>query len=80
MKNKETYAVAKSLLEKYGETIATPDFRPPMTNGTSKGNSSKVNGNSAEKPIVSIATSPSPVVLDHQAQTPVRGGATRLAG
>ncbi len=27
MKNKETYSVAKSLLEKYGETV-TPDVRP----------------------------------------------------
>ncbi len=31
MKNKETYAVAKNLLEKYGETI-TPDIRSPDNN------------------------------------------------
>jgi hypothetical protein len=30
VKNKETYAVAKTILEKYGETVA-PDVRPTST-------------------------------------------------
>jgi hypothetical protein len=34
VKNKETYSVAKALLEKYGETI-TPEIRSPVVNGNS---------------------------------------------
>jgi hypothetical protein len=36
VKTKETYTVAKNLLEKYGETI-TPEVRSPVINGNSKG-------------------------------------------
>jgi hypothetical protein len=36
VKTKETYAVAKNLLEKYGETI-TPEIRSPVINGNNKG-------------------------------------------
>jgi hypothetical protein len=36
VKTKETYAVAKNLLEKYGEKI-TSEVRSPVMNGNSKG-------------------------------------------
>jgi len=36
VKNKETYAVAKSLLDKYGEKI-TPDARSPLVNSNNNG-------------------------------------------
>ncbi len=40
MKTKETYAVAKSLLEKYGETV-TPEVRPSPTANNNTGMSRK---------------------------------------
>jgi len=73
VKNKETYAVAKSLLEKYGETI-TPEIRSPVMNGNSK--SIDLRQRTSMKPAVT-----SPLENgNHPIQTPVRGGTTRLAG
>ena len=65
MKTKETYAVAKNLLEKYGQKI-TPEMHSPVLNGNSNG--TDVRQRSSIKPSVSAV------------QTPVRGGPTRLAG
>lgn len=64
MKNKETYAVAKNLLEKYGEKI-TPEIQSPVLNGND------VRQRASMKPST-------PMVENHN--TPVRGGSTRLAG
>lgn len=64
MKTKETYAVAKNLLEKYGEKI-TPDIQSPVLNGKD------IRQRSSIKPST-------PVV--ENLNTPVRGGSTRLAG
>ncbi|UJR15161.1 hypothetical protein I4U23_002124 [Adineta vaga] len=84
VKNKETYAVAKNLLEKYGETI-TPGVRSPIINGNSKDlhqrTSIKPALSGLEKPAISIV-SPRPAASEngnYQMQTPVRGGPTRLA-
>ena len=74
MKTKETYAVAKALLEKYGETI-TPEIRSPVVNGNS------IRQRTSMKP--AVVTSPNSSTFEngnHQIQTPVRGGPTRLAG
>lgn len=72
MKTKETYAVAKNLLEKYGEKI-TPEIRSPVLNGNSNGTDPRQR--SSIKPSVPTAENPTTPVL-----TPVRGGPTRLAG
>ncbi|CAF0753780.1 unnamed protein product [Adineta ricciae] len=84
VKNKETYAVAKNLLEKYGETIA-PEIRSPIANGNSKDLRPRVSIKpgvpNLEKPVVSI-TPPKSISQEngnHPIQTPVRGGSTRLA-
>jgi hypothetical protein len=80
VKNKETYAVAKNLLEKYGETIT-----PPVINDTNKDVRQRVSIKTtlpgSEKPIVSVM-SPNLGSFEngnHPMQTPVRGGTTRLA-
>ena len=68
MKTKETYAVAKNLLEKYGEKI-TPDIQSPVLNGK----------DIRQRPSIKPMT---PAMENHNTpvQTPVRGGSTRLAG
>ena len=68
MKTKETYAIARSLLEKYGETI-TPQVQSPVMNGNNKG--TDVHQRASIKPMENGHS---------QVQTPVRGGPTRLAG
>ncbi|CAF3780897.1 unnamed protein product [Rotaria sordida] len=80
VKNKETYAVAKNLLEKYGEKL-TPEVGSPVINDQRPRASSKPTISSAEKPSVSVV-SPKPSSFENGnqlVQTPVREGSTRLA-
>ncbi|CAF3064669.1 unnamed protein product [Rotaria sp. Silwood2] len=80
VKNKETYAVAKNLLEKYGEKL-TPEVRSPIINDQHSRASIKPTISSAEKPPVSVV-SPNPGSFENDnqlLQTPIREGSTRLA-
>ncbi|CAF1217487.1 unnamed protein product [Rotaria sordida] len=80
VKNKETYAVAKNLLEKYGEKL-TPEVGSPVINDQRPRASSKPTISGAEKPSVSVV-SPKPSSFENGnqlVQTPVREGSTRLA-
>ncbi|CAF1337154.1 unnamed protein product [Adineta steineri] len=84
VKNKETYAVAKNLLEKYGEKL-TPEIRSPTLNGNNtdlrQRTSIRPQTPGLEKstvPVISL----NPNVHENnnlQLRTPVRGGPTRLA-
>jgi len=82
VKNKETYANAKTLLAKYGETI-TPEIRSPVLNGNNKNQrvSIKPTSSGSDKPNVSVMSPNSGPFENgnHPVQTPVRGGPTRLA-
>ncbi|CAF4420901.1 unnamed protein product [Rotaria socialis] len=80
VKNKETYAIAKNLLEKYGEKV-TPEVRSPTMNEPQQRVSIKPPIVGAEKPLVSVM-SPNTSLFENgnqQLQTPVRDGPTRLA-
>ncbi|CAF1345429.1 unnamed protein product [Rotaria sordida] len=77
VKNKETYAVAKNLLEKYGEKL-TPEVGSPVINDQRPRASSKPTISGAEKPSVSVV-SPKPSSFENGnqlVQTPVREGST----
>ncbi|CAF1363562.1 unnamed protein product [Adineta steineri] len=84
VKNKETYAVAKNLLEKYGEKL-TPEIRSPSVNGNNtdlrQRTSIRPQTPGLEKstvPVISL----NPNVYENnnlQLRTPVRGEPTRLA-
>lgn len=69
VKNKETYAVAKNLLEKYGGNL-TPNVRPSIVNDANK--------NSDLHQRISIKPNSTPVSNGNQ--TPVRLPLNRLAG
>ncbi|CAF3602015.1 unnamed protein product [Rotaria sp. Silwood1] len=84
VKNKETYAVAKNLLEKYGEKL-TPEVRSPIMNGNNKDPHPRASikptiPNAEKPPIPVISPSPSSFENGNQlVQTPVREGPSRLA-
>ncbi|CAF1393763.1 unnamed protein product [Rotaria sp. Silwood1] len=84
VKNKETYAVAKNLLEKYGEKL-TPEVRSPVMNGNNKDQHPRASikptiPNAEKPPIPVISPSPSSFENGNQlVQTPVREGSSRLA-
>jgi hypothetical protein len=84
VKNKETYAVAKTILEKYGETVA-PDVRPTSTVSDNANKdphqrvSVKPTPPGSNKPAVSVTPNNIGTLQTTSSPMPVHAGPNRLA-